>query len=247
MKLIKYCLIFLLGFINMQAFANHNNFGNFSVAQRVATEASRLDSLVQNSSLGWWVKQSVTGFNQKAQELVFCENNIRWRHVGDCNYQRSNVLDGFESIEHDLYNTQYQYPNIYHQYWVTKNAVQALQEQSNPTFPIVQFYNSNGMPAEQYGNTTVLRRGGFYFARVTIPGFGGNVRYRVNFTFQGGWYDLNGGSAWLSNSQFQTGYLHWDGSTEPGLNINPGYYGGVLNVVPNNGQQQSLNFNVYVN
>ena len=127
----------LIAFSASPAFANHEGGGSLQGA------AAELNEQVQCSSLRYQVKYAVNFFAQQAARYsAYCGETMGMtqpmNHEGEgiiqpldhnggganCRYELRNVLRSWSLVERYLYDTNYDYPNIYNSYLETRAAVQ---------------------------------------------------------------------------------------------------------------------------
>lgn len=114
----------------VSALAEHGEDGSYGT---VVYEASRLHDTVQYSALGFRVKQAVARFHSMVHQLENCgaapaqPNAVpvgTFEHGEDgCAMIASQVRRSWSVVERYLYDTYYDYPQVYAEYLQTRNAL----------------------------------------------------------------------------------------------------------------------------
>lgn len=134
------------------AFAGHDDGGgNDYAVQRLAQRAQDLNREVQYSYLSYQVKGAVSTFASNASALSSCRSGGYPSPMGHdepypgypdnrCEYQLSAVVSSFSSVEHYLYDTQYDLPRVYSLYVELRGLVEQVRAGGggggyNPPYP----------------------------------------------------------------------------------------------------------------
>jgi hypothetical protein len=168
-------LVLFSTFVSVSAFANHNGGGG-SPTDTLLQEANELNQIVSYSTLRWPVKSAVQSFDSAAQQLATCDDDDNGQganatlhepieepmhHNGDsCSFQLQNVLNTWSQVDRYLYDTNFDYPQVYNQYLSTRQAVQAVQFGGGNTNPNPNPYPN---PIGQYSATGQLNAYAFSF------------------------------------------------------------------------------------
>lgn len=100
------------------------------------TEAEELNQVVQYSTLGYSVKQAVSNFSYSVQQLVDCVRSNGRPVVNDhledpfcpesCSRQLQSTRYSFRIAERSLYDTNWDYPEVYRAYVSVRRALNAI-------------------------------------------------------------------------------------------------------------------------
>ena len=128
-------LTWLLGIaLSLSLFADHT--GKPGSVGNLAGETDRLDRAVQYSSLNYNVKYAVSRFSQDVDRLHDCvdHSEINRDHTGttnpgcpsQCSYYLNYARSSFQDVERYLYDTNFDYPQVYQAYRSAKYALEQI-------------------------------------------------------------------------------------------------------------------------
>lgn len=136
MKHLVGSLVVLTMFLSGIAFASRDHTGG--AVDTLVYDASQLEQMVRYSPLNYSVKDAVSRFNYDVERLGYCADHSR-DHDGcpaACKYDLYNAQESFRPVSRYLYDTQYEYPQIYNQYRRTQYSLSAVQVDQAPTMPV---------------------------------------------------------------------------------------------------------------